>query len=185
MRPLPIPLVLAAASLAGCGVKDPYAENTITGPGRPPAKAPPKKTPRAPLDPQPAPASATRSAPERTAAAYAAAQGNYTPQSYRRQYRAMVALAGGPLRAELTRTPLGVVARGIEQAGASAATAVLATSLEPGQGSERAVTVAARQVVRTDAEAGRPGAEYLYYRAIVRRGRGRGGWRVSRFEARK
>ena len=183
MRRSPIALLLAAAAvLGGCGVEDPYADNAIPRPSRPPTKSPPKTTPRAPRAPAPPrPAAGARSAPERAAASYAAAQGNYTPDSYRRQHRAMVALAGGPLRAELTRTPLGVLARGIEQAGASATTTVLATRLEPGRGKERSVTVAARQVVRTTSEGGRAAAEYLYFRATVDRRHAR--WRVLRFEA--
>ena len=181
MRRRSTPLLLVAVALGGCGVGDPYADNTIGGPKRPPAESSPKTPPPAPVQGPPARTPRARSAPERAGAAYAVAQGNYTPQTYRRQYRAMVALAAGPLRAELTRTPLTVIARGIEEAGASAATSVLATRPDPGQGGERAVTIAARQVVRTTSEAGRPGAEYLYFRAALRRVRG--GWRVARFEA--
>jgi hypothetical protein len=184
VRRHPIPLLLtttALAALAGCGVKDPYAGKGITGPQHPPPttattpRASPPLPRQAPMRPdwRPSPA-------ERTAAAYTTAQGNYSPRSYRRQYRAMVALTSGALRRELTRTPLAVLARGIDQAGASAATTVLATTLEPGQGPQRTATVAARQTVRTTSEAGRPGREYIYYRATLRRGRG--GWRVVRFE---
>ena len=182
MRRQLIALLLTAATLTGCGVEDPYAGKGLTGqdnpPSKPAAKAPPIAAPR----PEPLQdARRQASAPERAAAAYATAQGNYTPASYRRQYRAMVALAAGELRRELTRMPLAVIARGIDEAGTSATTAVLATTLETGQGGERVATVAARQVVRTTSEAGRPGPEYVYYRATVRRIGA--GWRVVRFEA--
>lgn len=177
-----IPLLAAlaiAVAVAGCGVEDPYAGTTTTqGPPPRAATTPPPAAP--PHVPAPAGrASRRRSAPERTAAAYAAAQGNYTPANYRRQHRAMAALSAGPLRRELTRTPVAVIAQGIRESGTQAATTVLATARDPGRGTSQIVTVALRQLLRTTSEAGRPGPEYLYYRATLTHTHT--GWRVVEF----
>ncbi len=184
MKRHPIPLLAAlaiAVATAGCGVDDPYAANTTTTRRPPPpSRDTPPPASRPSTTPPPAGrASKRRTAPERTAAAYAAAQGNYTPANYRRQHRAMAALSAGPLRRELTRTPVAVIAQGIRESGTQAATTVLATARDPRRGKSQIVTVALRQLLATTSEAGRPGPEYLYYRATLTHTHT--GWRVVQF----
>jgi hypothetical protein len=108
---------LAALTVAGCGVHDPYNDKPAArrpGPATAAGSAPhhaPDSTARRPAGDRANPAALTNARPkanaaaEAVAAAYGLAQTNWTWRTYADQYRRMTRLAGGALARDLKRHP--------------------------------------------------------------------------------